>query len=957
MIARRAVTALRIFIVVTLILLAGRMARAADVADEAQFHFVRGNQFYRLGQFDDALSEFYASNRLVPNRNVQFNIARCLEQLKLYDEAFRAWSELLRTSPPASERTAIEGSIDKLRPHLALLLVTSEPPGAEIYANRRDLGSLGSTPKLLALPPGKVTVILELPGFRPVSVPVELARGAKRDLTPVLERIFGALAFRNLPEAAVVRTGTSDGPVLQRGPGTARVVPGRHVLFVSAPGYGTARIEVDVAPDAATSVDVPLSALPAPVGAVVVRANVDGALVRIDGREMGFTPAVIEGVLSGERQIEVSREGRETFQTVATVRQGERTYLDVRLRRQAPEITAATKSLVRAEDAPASISIVTADEIRTLGYLTLGDALRGIRGVITSNDRTYEAIGFQGLSPPGDYTKRVLVLVDGHPYNDIIAGQGYVGHDLDVDLENVERIEVVRGPGSVLYGTGALFGVINVVTRRPAPGVHADVATQIGTLGMNDGRATASVREGSAEVMASGAIYDATGDRKFTWSDGSVAALADGERAKHADLTGRVGPLSLRAGFNDRTKTVPTGVFATRPEAGTTYRDERAYAELRLDLPIKSARLEARAAYDNGQFQGHYLQLPTPGGPTIDYAADDFHAQWATGELRLGLPALAGHHLTVGGEAQEQFEVRQRSFDSTGASYFDSDAKERIVSGYLVDDWTIGRRLRVNAGLRADDYTKSFGATLNPRLAVIAQPYARGNTKLLLGRAFRAPSAYERFYNDMGVTQIAAGTLAPETILSAEIEHAHAVDDDLHLVVAGFAHQLSNMIVLAPTAGNAEVFQFQNISDRVRAYGAEGEVRWEPGAGTLVAFAYSWQQARVYASDGAHPLPNAPAHLAALRVIYPLVGSFLRVGNEIIVDVARHTADGDLAPDAFTWNLTLSGEHRPWRLRYFAGIFNLLDDRGGYPVGTEVGSGLTVPRYGRTARLGLAFAF
>src|SRR4051794_10611324 len=83
-------------------------ARAADVADEAQFHFARGSQFYRQARFDEALSEFYASMRLVPNRNVQFNIARCLERMRLYDEAFRAWSELLRAALPPAERTEIE---------------------------------------------------------------------------------------------------------------------------------------------------------------------------------------------------------------------------------------------------------------------------------------------------------------------------------------------------------------------------------------------------------------------------------------------------------------------------------------------------------------------------------------------------------------------------------------------------------------------------------------------------------------------------------------------------------------------------------------------------------------------------------------------------------------------------------------------------------------------------------
>ena len=77
---RGAAVGITLFVFVLLLLsLLPRGARAADVADEAQFHFVRGNQFYRQAQFDEALSEFYASNRLVPNRNVQFNIARCLE--------------------------------------------------------------------------------------------------------------------------------------------------------------------------------------------------------------------------------------------------------------------------------------------------------------------------------------------------------------------------------------------------------------------------------------------------------------------------------------------------------------------------------------------------------------------------------------------------------------------------------------------------------------------------------------------------------------------------------------------------------------------------------------------------------------------------------------------------------------------------------------------------------------
>src|SRR5262249_46534685 len=147
-----------------------------------------------------------------------------------------------------------------------------------------------------------------------------------------------------------------------------------------------------------------------------------------------------------------------------------------------------------------------------------------------------------------------------------------------------------------------------------------------------EGRATASARGAAAELMASAALYGATGDRQFNWSDGSLAALADGEKAAHADVAGRAGPLTLRAGFNDRTKTVPTGVSATRPEAGTPYRDQRAFAELRLDQPLGRAALGVRLAYDHGLFQGHYLQIAVPGQPVIDYTGDDFHSQWLTGE-------------------------------------------------------------------------------------------------------------------------------------------------------------------------------------------------------------------------------------------------------------------------------------------------------------------------------------
>src|SRR5438105_4273970 len=108
-------------------------ARADSLADEADFRFRRAAALYRQGKYDEALSEFLGSNRLVRNRNVVFNIARCFEQLGLFNEAYRWYTELLAEELPEADRKRIEEALKRMRPELALLEVTSDPPGATVY--------------------------------------------------------------------------------------------------------------------------------------------------------------------------------------------------------------------------------------------------------------------------------------------------------------------------------------------------------------------------------------------------------------------------------------------------------------------------------------------------------------------------------------------------------------------------------------------------------------------------------------------------------------------------------------------------------------------------------------------------------------------------------------------------------------------------------------------------------
>src|SRR5438067_5050007 len=781
-------------------------ARADSVADEADFRFHRGVNLYARGRTEDALSEFLASNRLVRNRNVIQNVARCFERLRMYNEAWRWYSELVAEPLPEGERRDLAAALERLRPSVALLRVFSDPPGATVYLDRKDLGGRGQTPVTLALPPGAATAIVEASGHKPAEARVELQIGKLSLVQLAVPRIQGEIEVEGSPRSFELRMDGPDAPVQLAASGRARVPVGRHILYVSAPGHAAQQLAVEVPAEATTRVSFKLLALPPPSGTLIVRANVDGALIRVDGKEMGFTPGVIDNVPAGSHRIEVLADGREPATERLEVEANVRRPIDLKLRYAVPRVVAAEKSLTRAQDAPASVTVITGEEIRGFGYTTLSEALRAVRGFYTSSDRDYDSTGVRGFSTPGTYNNRILVLSDGHVTNDVSVGQGAVGRDFDADLSGVERIEIVRGPGSVLYGSAAFFAVVNVVHRSPAEGRHAELGGHIGTLGENSGHAIASWANdgGSLWVRASGA--DLSGEPVFVspaplGPASGVAIGLDAERTGHLDLRARVGEFALLASYNWRRKVIPTAAFDTVfGSPGTETTDQRGFVEAQLVHTLGNGLgIDARAAFDAERYRGDWLYRGA--GPGYDTSQQN----WATGELRFRLPPVAGHKLFVGGEIQDRFRIRVQSvtpgkpiFDNAPGNPDGVPDSEAIYSAYAGDDWRISSWLLLDAALRVDDYADSFGAVLNPRVALIAQPSAAGTTKLIFGRAFRAPGIYERFFNDGGASQIAAQNLKPERVTTLEVEHAHQLNDEVSLLVAGYLSRIEKLIRAAP---------------------------------------------------------------------------------------------------------------------------------------------------------------
>ena len=164
--------------------------------------------------YDEALLEFFASNRLVRNRNVIYNVASTFEALARWDEAYRYYAEYLVTVTDAGERGATEAKLTAIAPHVALLEITTAPPGATVYLDRRDLGGRGETPLVLALPPGPHVVLFERAGFEPASAEVELVRGERRTLAAPLEAVVGTIVVASTPpaELRIDRSDADTGP-------------------------------------------------------------------------------------------------------------------------------------------------------------------------------------------------------------------------------------------------------------------------------------------------------------------------------------------------------------------------------------------------------------------------------------------------------------------------------------------------------------------------------------------------------------------------------------------------------------------------------------------------------------------------------------------------------------------------------------------------------------------------
>lgn len=619
------------------------------------------------------------------------------------------------------------------------------------------------------------------------------------------------------------------------------------------------------------------------------------------------------------------------------------------------EVSSASKFPQKTTEAPAATTIITAADIKQYGYRTLADALRSVRGFFTSYDRNYEYLGVRGFGRSGDYNSRVLLLVDGYRLNDPVYDEAPIGTEFPLDMDLVDRIEIVRGPGSSIYGSNAVYGVINVITKNGRDYDGVEAAGSVANFGTDKERISAGRgRASGPDWLISGSRSDRKGPdvyfREYDTpaTDRGIARGLDGDR--YHNVFGKLSHagFTFTGAYSDRVKDVPTAAYQSAfndPRYHTE--DAFAYANLTYQLGLGDRmELYGRLFYGHFGYDGSY---PSAAGVLNK---DRTHADAWGGEARLA-GRLDRHRWIAGAEFQDNFVQDQANFDVVPYRVLLDDQRQSTRSGvYVQDEFTLLPGLLLNAGLRYDRYS-TVGDALNPRIGLIWSPWDTTTLKLLYGTAFRAPNAYERFYSAPD-SQKANPALRPERITSYEVVLEHYFQPNFRLSVNGYLNQSRNQIDQRIDPAD-RLLVFRNIGS-LQAVGAELALERIWDNGTRLRASYAWQNSRI--EETGRLLVNSPVVMAKanLSAPVPFTGEKLRGGLELQYVGERKTLGGSTAHGAVLTNLTLLSERVFGGLDVSLSLYNLFDVRYAHPGGSEVRQDVIV-QDGRDFRLKLSYRF
>ncbi len=489
-------------------------------------------------------------------------------------------------------------------------------------------------------------------------------------------------------------------------------------------------------------------------------------------------------------------------------------------------------------EAPSTMSVITAKQIEERGYEQLEDALRDIPGIdfIHINGYAPTLIYFRGMY--GAENQRALLMIDGIVENNILGSNDIAGPAYS--LHNVERIEVIWGPASALYGANAFGGVINIITKKGQEMNGLYAAKGYGTFNTSFDKVSMGIKKGKLEFALAGTLYSSDGP-KFTNRDPEYAAsYVDKAYSFNGSVTYYALKSKTTLGYRSYKTPMGWGTYSNSPTVylglpsqgndnlglvGVLARDIRGERSGLHDpflktlfiqneyKPNEKLTLFSRLLYrETGSGQDSYIYVTIDGTKLIrakiasysNRASAEISANYSLSEKQRFSAGLAFYQDNVEqGARRSTFDTSVHLLDGRDtliniySTYLPrlSDIRNNFGS-YLQYILTTGllRKTYFTLGGRYDR-NSYFGNAISPRIVVVNQPGEKLTFKLQFGKAFRAPGNLEIHQAQLNFA------LKKEKIITYEVNAIYSISNNLRAQLNLFRNELTDVIVLGNLSG------------------------------------------------------------------------------------------------------------------------------------------------------------
>lgn len=633
---------------------------------------------------------------------------------------------------------------------------------------------------------------------------------------------------------------------------------------------------------------------------------------------------------------DLESQGKESASTTVTLVARSQAMDDMLLFfEEADLIVTATKHPQKISEAPAIATVITAEQIRNMGARDIIDILRLVPGIgVTKGYYGKEEIEVRGIKTTN--SEKVKLLIDGYSVNDNASGGAvWVFDSLAVD--NIKRIEIIRGPGSALYGSNAFSAVINVVTKNGEDIDGTIVTVGGGSFDSQKVNLQTGNKWDNLDVAFTLDYFETDGAELDIESDAFLqpGKTKDFEDKIEASLNVIFKDFSFNSKYISRKKGDYIGLTYSALTDDSEVDLEQYFGEAGYKHSLNdSINLTGTAYIDSLDWDAYWELLPegTPGFPEGMIGNPSFRERTLGAEVQLDYELSDDNMITMGAlkEERKQSEVAYKANydprfntplpsgmveDVAGFANWNENKTRDIWAAYFQDVWDVKENINLTLGVRHDDYS-DFGSTTNPRAGLVWNFLENWDVKFLYGSAFRAPS-FEELYNKNNLVVVGNKNLKPEKMTTYEVSLGHSYGEHSTARATYFNNRFKDKIQLVGA-------QFQNTGGaRVWGIDVEWEQRLSKETYAYLNYTYQKPEDRVTGDR----IADVPSHRGNIGFNYG-IGKYLNVNTNLLLSGKRPRATGDTrsqAPAFALVDLTLIAKEFSKNLEIRGAVHNLLD--------------------------------